>query len=99
MHLGRIPAFSRTDIKTDGNRGTLNAISATTGPSWRMIVEYDNDQINALGVYPGGQSGNPGSPYYDDMIDTWSKGGYYPINFLKDKSDNSGTIMTTNTLR
>jgi len=99
MHLGRIPAFSRKEIVTDGNRGTLNAVTSTTGPSWRMIVEYDGDKLKAQGVYPGGQSGNPASPHYDDMIDTWSQGRYYTINFLKDKSDNSGTIITTNTLR
>ena len=47
-----------------------------------MIVELTDD-INAYGVYPGGQSGNPGSKYYDDFIHTWAAGKYYRIHFYK----------------
>jgi len=60
----------------------FNAFEKTHGPSWRMIVELTDD-INAYGVYPGGQSGNPGSKYYDDFIDTWAAGKYYRIHFYK----------------
>ena len=48
-----------------------------------MVVELTDD-IHAYGVYPGGQSGNPGSKYYDDFIDTWAAGKYYRIH-LYDK--------------
>jgi len=99
MHLGRIPAFSRTDITSAGNAGTLNAVTSTTGPSWRMVVEFENGAVNAQGVYPGGQSGNPGSIYYDNMIDTWAKGEYYPIHFLKDVSDSPSSILSSTTLK
>lgn len=99
MHLGRIPAFSRTNIKADGNRGTLNAVTSTTGPSWRMIVEFENGKVNAQGVYPGGQSGNPGSKHYDDMIDTWSKGAYYPIHFMDDSTGDPDYIISSTTLK
>ena len=39
--------------------------------------------VQAYGVYPGGQSGNPGSPFYDNMIDHWANGKYYKKHFLK----------------
>ena len=50
-----------------------------------MVVELTDD-INAYGVYPGGQSGNPGSRYYDNFINTWIKGNYYKIHlYTKDE--------------
>ncbi|MBT8219816.1 MAG: penicillin acylase family protein [Bacteroidia bacterium] len=98
MHMGRLPAFSRMQIETDGSRNTLNAVTSTTGPSWRMIVEFDETAVNALGVYPGGQSGNPASPYYDNMIDTWAAGEYFELNFLKDANQISDAILKTNEL-
>jgi penicillin amidase len=32
-------------------------------------------------VYPGGQSGNPGSKFYNSMVDSWAKGEYYTTQF------------------
>jgi penicillin G amidase len=40
------------------------------------------NKIEAYGVYPGGQEGNPGSKYYDTFIDNWVAGKYYPILFV-----------------
>jgi penicillin amidase len=37
------------------------------------------DQIHAEAIYPAGQSGNPGSKYYDDMISDWAAGKYYEV--------------------
>jgi len=51
------------------------------GPSWRMVVHL-TDEIEAYGLYPGGQSGNPGSAYYDSFIDYWAAGKYYRLLFL-----------------
>src|SRR5690606_6624422 len=72
-HLGRIPAFSSRFLNTGGSKSSVNAMSDTNGPSWRMVVAL-GEEVKAYGVFPGGQSGNPGSPYYDDMIDTWVDG-------------------------
>ncbi len=80
-HLAQIDAFSRLDVVVGGNKSTPNAISKTNGPSWRMIVDLGTP-VKGLGVYPGGQSGNPGSKYYDNMVDTWAKGEYYELLFL-----------------
>jgi penicillin amidase len=81
-HLGRLKTFYRNDLPIGGTKNALNANRPGNGPSWRMIVEL-GDEINAWGVYPGGQSGNPSSPFFDDMVDHWAAGKYYKLNFLK----------------
>lgn len=81
-HLAKIPAFGRYHVRTSGSKDIINAHGKIEGPSWRMIVELDPKKINAFGIYPGGQSGNPGSPYYTQMIDDWSRGKYYDLDFM-----------------
>ena len=80
--LQGLPAFSRFDIPIGGGRNIVNATSKNHGPSWRMIVEMTSPPT-ALGIYPGGQSGNPGSKFYDNFIDDWSVGEYHRLNFLQ----------------
>ena len=43
-----------------------------------MIVQLTKN-TEAYGIYPGGQSGNPGTAYYDNFIDNWANGKYYPL--------------------
>ncbi len=76
--LPNMPAFSRMNVYCGGNKGIVNATSKTNGPSWRMIVEMTDD-IHAEAIYPAGQSGNPGSKYYDDMVTDWAAGKYYEV--------------------
>lgn len=80
MHLARIESFSHKNLNVSGHGSALNAMTPTNGPSWRMIVELGG---KAYGVYPGGQSGNIGSNFYDSMLDTWSKGEYYELSIFK----------------
>ncbi len=81
-HLARIEAFSRLHLPIGGGTNTINAANSNHGPSWRMVVSLTPD-TQAWGVYPGGQSGNPGSRYYDNEIDTWAKGAYYAFWIMK----------------
>jgi penicillin G amidase len=67
--------FSRLNLPIGGGTHIINATTEDHGPSWRMIVHLDT-QTEAYGVYPGGQSGNPGSKYYDNFVDTWAAGKY-----------------------
>ncbi|MFT7604375.1 MAG: penicillin amidase [Saprospiraceae bacterium] len=91
-HLGRIDAFGSKVLSVGGDATVLNAIRGSHGPSWRMIVEMSTP-VKAYGVYPGGQSGNPGSPYYDNMLDYWAKGKYYEKLFLKTPEEGGGKIL------
>jgi len=85
-HLARIDALSRKNIKAPGHGDALNAYGSTAGPSWRMVVSMD-ERVTAKVVYPGGQEGNPGSKYYDDMINNWVAGKYYDAHFAKNKDE------------
>ena len=69
-------------IPVGGNGDIINATTKSHGPSWRMIVQL-TEKTEAYGVYPGGQSGNPGSKYYDDFVGTWAKGQYYSLWIMK----------------
>ncbi|GGI56355.1 penicillin acylase family protein [Winogradskyella haliclonae] len=95
--LQALPAFSVQNIPIGGDGNTVNAMTRNHGPSWRMIVEM-GDIPKAYGIYPGGQSGNPGSKYYDNFIDDWAKGNYFEINFMQSESD-STSIQSTQTLK
>ncbi|MBN2266167.1 MAG: penicillin acylase family protein, partial [Candidatus Aminicenantes bacterium] len=79
-HLARVPGFSR-DIEANGAGHVINAIDAVWGPSWRMVVEF-GPRVRAWGNYPGGQSGHPGSRFYDDRVDDWAAGRPCELVFL-----------------
>lgn len=87
MHLARIPAFSKMDLPVGGYGQALNAIAGGNGPSWRMVVEL-GDEIKAYGLFPGGQSGNPGSPFYATDLEKWVEGKYNELFFMKNAEDN-----------
>ena len=91
--LQALPAFSRFDIPIGGGKNIVNAASENWGPSWRMIVEMTSPPT-ALGIYPGGQSGNPGSKYYDNFIDDWAAGKYHSLNFLQNDTETDVIIGT-----
>ena len=76
--------FDRTKLNVGGTGNVINAVTQSHGPSWRMVVQLSNPTL-AYGVYPGGQSGNPGSKYYDDFIDSWVEGKYYTLWFMQEK--------------
>lgn len=94
-HLGRLPGFGRQDIPNGGGAGIVNATTELNGPSWRMVVQLDKGWPKAYGLYPGGQSGNPASPFYDNMIDKWAKGELNELLFMKSKDEKSSRISGT----
>ena len=89
LHTREFPAVSGADGLGYGPRaagGDLftpdaadGGLTATTGPSWRMIVTLSGAGVSAEGVYPGGQSENPASPWYDDQVPLWWDGQYLPV--------------------
>ncbi len=83
VHLLQLLPFSSLRLGTGGGTNVINATSGNHGPSWRMIVQL-TDKTEAYGVYPGGQSGNPGSRFYDMFVNTWATGQYYPLWVMAD---------------
>ncbi|AHM63071.1 peptidase S45 penicillin amidase [Flammeovirgaceae bacterium 311] len=95
-HLTGQEALSHVGMQINGGRGIVNANSGRHGASWRMVVELGNP-VQAWGVYPGGQSGNPGSPHYDDLLETWRQGEYNRLYFITPATPFRDKIMFTHT--
>jgi penicillin amidase len=87
-HLARIDPLG-VRVNTGGNHDIVNAHTRTHGPSWRMVVSLEKSGIRMWGVYPGGQSGNPGSPHYSDMIARWVGGEYFRIPFYQNAAEHT----------
>ena len=96
-HMAGIDAFSIGPYVSSGAPNTVDALSENFGPSWRMIVEL-GPRIKAYGIFPGGESGNPGSYYYDNFFTTWKDGKLNELIFLLTKDDLPGSIKSTLTL-
>ncbi|HUY50494.1 MAG TPA: penicillin acylase family protein [Streptosporangiaceae bacterium] len=67
-----------------GDQWTVDAADgypvSRQGPSWRMIVRWTGPGTAAgEGIYPGGQSENPASPWYEDQVGDWWNGRYLPM--------------------
>ncbi len=75
--------FARTGLNVGGNGDIINAVTHSHGPSWRMVVQMSSP-AEAYGIYPGGQSGNPGSKYYDSFIDNWAEGKYRKLWLMRE---------------
>jgi penicillin G amidase len=90
LHTRQFPAITRAAGLGYGPRAsgadpwTVNAagggLVSHQGPSWRMIVAWTGRGTAAgRGVYPGGQSENPASPWYEDQMADWWDGRYLPM--------------------
>ena len=88
-HLAKIPGFGRMHLPTGGDWNIPNATARTHGPSWRYVVEL-GDRPRGYGIYPGGQSGFPGSVHYDQFLDAWVKGELYELHFPYTKEEING---------
>jgi penicillin amidase len=97
--LPPMKAFGRYDIPNGGGAGIVNATTARTGPSWRMVVALGPNGPKAYGLYPGGQSGNPGSRHYADLLDKWTRGELNELVYLKTKDEMNPRLTQSMTLR
>jgi penicillin amidase len=96
-HLANLPGFGTGDFSAGGTGGVINALRGNNGPSWRMVVQL-GPTVKGYGVFPGGESGNPGSFFYNDMFKTWNDGKLNELLYLNSATEKSGRIKTTLTL-
>jgi len=97
-HLANIPGMGSGDFASRGTEMVIDAIRDDgVGPSWRMVVQM-GPEVKGFGVFPGGESGNPGSFFYDDMFKTWKDGKLNELLFLQSPDEKSIRIKTTLTL-
>ncbi|SVA82356.1 uncharacterized protein METZ01_LOCUS135210 [marine metagenome] len=88
LHIGSISGnadWDRGGHSVPGDSFTLNPGSGGGrvggGASWRMIVDFANPS-RSIGIYPGGQSGDPDDPHYADLIPLWAQNKYAPLNMV-----------------
>ncbi|CAN5910837.1 penicillin acylase family protein [soil metagenome] len=93
QHLAQLPGFGRNNLNTGGGRGIVNATSERAGPSWRMVVAL-GPEVKGYGVYPGGQSGNPGSPYYDNLLAPWRRGELLELLYFRRPDEQNDQIIS-----
>ena len=90
--LDRLPAAAELldlgPLSRPGDGYTVNATSVgekfqqEAGASYREILNTaDWDQ--SLGVNTPGQSGQPGSPHYSDLLPLWNRGKYFPLIYSR----------------
>ena len=91
-HLLRVlEPLSRYHLNIGGGLHIINATKQFHGPSWRMVVHL-TDKTEAYGIYPGGQSGNPGSKYYDNFVDHWVAGEYHELWMMNKQEANDNRV-------
>jgi penicillin G amidase len=90
VHTRVIPSLTGADslgygpYPAGGDPRTVNAadngLQSDFGPSWRMIVDWTGPgAATGEAVYPGGQSEDPSSPWYDNLVSLWWNGRYLPL--------------------
>jgi penicillin amidase len=98
---GAADLLDRGPVQRPGDEDVLQAtgfegdsFAQLTGASYREIFDLaDWDESRAINV--PGQSGQPGSKHYDDLLPLWSEGRYFPLAYSKGAVDRA----TTDTLK
>jgi penicillin amidase len=75
----RHPLSSRFDLP-DVERGGGADTVAADGASYREILDVSNWDRSLATNVPG-QSGQPGSPFYGDLLPLWAEDKYFPLLF------------------
>jgi penicillin amidase len=82
-------AFDLPPIPRGGDGNTVNATGGAGyeqqfGASYREVLDL-GDWDRSLAVNVPGQSGQPGSPYYDDLLPLWAEGHYFPLLYSRER--------------
>jgi penicillin G amidase len=81
--------FNRGPIVREGYANTVNATGGTLfrqtgGATFRAIFDLADWDRSVVTNAPG-QSGQPGSLHFDDLLPYWSEGRYFPLAFGRAK--------------
>ena len=73
-----VRAFDIAPVERHGGAGFVAAVGAT----YREIIDM-GDLDGAMSTNVPGQSGQPGSPYYKNLVDGFGKGEYFTLAFSR----------------
>ncbi len=77
-----IAAYDLPSVERDGGGGTVHAI----GSVYQLITDFSNLDDSLVTIAPG-ESGQPGSPYYGNLIESWSKRDAFHLMFSRPAVD------------
>jgi penicillin amidase len=87
---GLAPAFDLGPVERPGDGTTPNntrydeRYRQIHGASYRHLLDLA-DWDRALATSTPGQSGQPGSPHYADLLPLWARGEYFPLCYSRGK--------------
>ncbi len=84
-----LPIFKSFGIKNigiGGSKYSLNCNEPEVGVSIRFIAELGKDISKGYFIYPGGQPGDVGNPYYTSFANKWKKGEYITLSISNKKN-------------
>jgi penicillin amidase len=94
---GAAALFNRGPIPRSGDDDVVQAtgfdedsLDQVSGASYREIFDLANWD-RSVGINVPGQSGQPGSKHYDDLLPLWRKGQYFPLNYSRTAVDAATT--------
>lgn len=68
---------------TVGRAGHDDNFQLTHGGSWRMVIDV-GEWDNSLAINVPGQSGDSESPFYDNLLEKFVNGEYFPLLYTRD---------------
>jgi penicillin amidase len=77
-----VPAFDLPTVERDGGAETVNA----TGAVYRLITNFADPDASLVTIGPG-ISGQPGSPFYDNLLQRWASGEFFPLAYTRPAVD------------
>jgi len=87
------PLFDLGPLPRPGDTYTVNATEyygdsyqQVSGASYREILDT-SDWDRSLAVNTPGQSGEPGSKHYSDLMPLWDQGQYFPLSYSREAVD------------
>jgi penicillin amidase len=90
---GAAALFDRGPMKRSGDGEVVQAtgfrddsFDQVSGASYREIFDLA-DWDRSVGINVPGQSGQPGSKHYDDLLPLWIEGKYFPLAYSKGAVD------------
>jgi penicillin amidase len=90
-------------VARGGDGNTVNATPGigwlqTHGASFREILDLANWD-NSVATSVPGQSGQPGSEYYGNLLPLWSAGDYFPLVYSRPAVEEATAHLLTLTPR
>jgi penicillin G amidase len=81
----------------DAGTQVASRFDSRSGPVYRMVARFREDGRAEMSVnWPAGNSADPTSPHFDDMMDEWVEGGFRPFPF--DREEVNAATLSTATL-